>query len=93
MPNLSVLELRACEQITDMRPIVQFKRYRELQGHPPLIEGCEVIELRMKEAEWLLEVEASRRIIADCLEWIYSADSDVDNAEYRHTPASIAVVS
>jgi antagonist of mitotic exit network protein 1 len=93
MPNLSVLELRACEQITDMRPIVQFKRYRELQGHPPLIEGCEVIELRMKEAEWLLEVEASRRIIDDCLEWIYSADSDVDNAEYCHSPASIVVVS
>lgn len=85
MPNLSVLELRGCERITDMRPIVQFKRFRELQGHVPLIEGCEIIELRMKEAEWLLEVEASRRIITDCLEWIYSPDSDVDNSQFITT--------
>jgi antagonist of mitotic exit network protein 1 len=75
--NLCVLELRGCLQVTEMRPIIQFKRYRELQGHPPLIEGCEVFELRMKEAEWLMEIETSRQVITDCLEWIYSPDTDV----------------
>lgn len=76
--NLSVLELRGCVQITDMRSIILFKRARERLGHPPLIEGCEVFELRMKEAEWMMELEVSRSIIADCLEWIYADDDDVE---------------
>lgn len=75
--NLSVLELRGCVQITDMRSIILFKRARERLGHPPLIEGCEVFELRMKEAEWMMELEVSRSIISDCLEWIYADDDDV----------------
>ncbi|CAN6636397.1 antagonist of mitotic exit network protein 1 [Trichomonascus vanleenenianus] len=80
-PHLSVLELRGCTQITDMRPIVLFKRYRERMGRPPLIEGCEIFELRMKEAEWLLEMEISRRMFRDCLEWIYGPDDDVSMEE------------
>lgn len=77
-PNLSVLELRGCTQITEMRPIVKFKRIKERMGCVPLIEGCELFELRMKEAEWLIEMEVSRQVFHDCLEWIYAVDDDVD---------------
>lgn len=75
-PTLSVLELRGCTQITEMRPIVKFKRMRERLGRTPLIEGCELFELRMKEAEWLIEMEVSREVFRDCLEWIYADDDD-----------------
>lgn len=75
-PTLSVLELRGCTQITEMRPIVKFKRMRERLGRTPLIEGCELFELRMKEAEWLIEMEVSREVFRDCLEWIYAEDDD-----------------
>lgn len=78
--NLTVLELRGCVQITDVRPIVQFKRFRELQGHPPLIEGCEVFDLRLKETEWIMEIEISRQVATDCMEWIHSPDADVNTA-------------
>lgn len=75
--NLSVLELRGCVQITNMKPIVRFRKYKERIGSPALIEGCEIFEFRMKEAEWLMEMETSREILKDCLEWIYMADGDV----------------
>ncbi|ANB12745.1 Amn1p [Sugiyamaella lignohabitans] len=81
--NLCVLELRGCFQISDMRPIIQFKRYREMRGHPALIEGCELFELRMREAQWQMEVETSRQVIRDCLEWLYSEDSDVNYEKLR----------
>lgn len=77
MRSLTVLELRGCVQITDVRPIVQFKRYRELQGHPPLIEGCEVFDLRMRETEWIMEIEISRQVAQDCMEWINQPDNDI----------------
>lgn len=73
-PNLSVLEIRGCTQITHMRPLALFKRYRERQGHPPLIEGCEIVERRMQIALNRLRQEVSRRILADCQEWVNSAD-------------------
>lgn len=72
-PNLSVLEIRGCLQITDMRPLALFKRYKEHQGHPPLIEGCETIERRMQIAVNRLRQEISRQILADCQEWVNMA--------------------
>uniref|UniRef100_A0A060T6K2 ARAD1C20790p n=1 Tax=Blastobotrys adeninivorans TaxID=409370 RepID=A0A060T6K2_BLAAD len=87
--KLSVLELRGCPQITDLRPIVLFKRHRERIGRPPLIEGCELFELRMKEAEWLVEMEVSRAVFRDCLEWIYSADDDKEPHQVGLTPLKL----
>lgn len=77
--SLSVLELRGCPLISDMMPLVLFKRYRQAkQGFAPLIEGCELFESRMREAEYTLEMEISKQIFMDTLEWIYSPDSDVE---------------
>lgn len=88
--KLSVLELRGCIQITNMKPILQFKRYKERMNNPVLIEGCEIFELRMKEAEWLMEMEVSRQILKDCLEWIYSQDDgDVDWKEALQITAPV----
>lgn len=77
--NLSVLELRGCPLISNMMPFVMFKRYRQAkQGFAPLIEGCELFETRMREAEYSLEMEISKQIFMDTLEWIYAPDSDVE---------------
>lgn len=77
--RLSVLELRGCPLITNMMPLVLFKRYRQARhGFAPLIEGCELFESRMREAEYMLEMEISKQIFKDTLEWIYGPDSDVE---------------
>ncbi|ODV90357.1 hypothetical protein CANCADRAFT_18620, partial [Tortispora caseinolytica NRRL Y-17796] len=51
MPNLTVLELRNCVKITNVRPIVEFKHYQQARRRYPLIEGCEEFERRMREEE------------------------------------------
>ncbi|OLL23164.1 Antagonist of mitotic exit network protein 1 [Neolecta irregularis DAH-3] len=45
-PNLQVLELRQCTLITNVRPIIEFKRRGQ-----PLVEGCEIFEERMRDEE------------------------------------------
>ncbi|ODQ63404.1 RNI-like protein, partial [Nadsonia fulvescens var. elongata DSM 6958] len=77
-PNLAVLELRGCLQITDMKTILTFKKFQEHLKRSPLIEGCEVFEARMRDAEWAMELEISRNIFRDCLEWIYADDTDTN---------------
>lgn len=69
MPNLTVLEIRGCVHITNMKPLVLFKSYRERQGQPPLIEGCEVIERRLQEATNQLHRERNNRIFNDLECW------------------------
>lgn len=69
MPNLTVLEIRGCVHITNMKPLVMFKSYRERQGQPPLIEGCEVIERRLQEATNQLHRERNNRIFNDLECW------------------------
>ena len=54
-PNLQVLELRGCIKITHVRPIVEFRR--KVRSRGVLIEGCEVFEQRMRQAEDELERE------------------------------------
>lgn len=82
--SLSVLELRGCPLVSDMKPVVLFKRFRQArQGFAPLIEGCELFESRMREAEYLLEMEISKEIFKDTLEWIYGPDGDVDFEEQK----------
>lgn len=76
MPNLTVLEIRGCIQMSNMRPMVLFKRYRERQGQPPLIEGCEIIERRMQLATIKLRQELSQRILLDCSIWLNEKTAD-----------------
>lgn len=76
MPNLTVLEIRGCVQMTHMRPIALFKAYREKQGQPPLIEGCEVIERRLQIAIMKLQRETSHRILSELSSWVNSEDDE-----------------
>lgn len=39
-PNLSVLEIRNTPQISDVRPIVSYKRWKHSRGVAVLVEGC-----------------------------------------------------
>ena len=55
-PNLQVLELRGCVKITQVKPIVEFRRKWRSRG--VLIEGCEVFEGRMRHCEDEMEREA-----------------------------------
>lgn len=81
--NLAVLELRGCTQITDFKSIIKFKRYQERHKREPLIEGCEIFESRMREAEFQLEMDISREILRDCVQWIYAPDQDQDNVRVK----------
>lgn len=76
--SLSVLELKNCPLITEMTPLVLFKKYRQSKyGFTPLIEGCDEFERRMKKADHAIELEISKQIFQNTLEWIYSPDDDV----------------
>lgn len=81
--NLAVLELRGCTQITDFKSIIKFKRYQERHKREPLIEGCEIFESRMREAEFQLEMDISREILRDCVQWIYSPDYDQESVRVK----------
>lgn len=77
--SLSVLEVKNLPLLTDLVPFVMFKRYRQYQfGLTPLIEGCELFDERLREAEYLFEMEISKQIFTDTLEWIYSPDDDIE---------------
>lgn len=77
-PNLTVLELRGCLQITKVRPIVEFKLAQERQHRALLLEGCEVFELRMREEEYKIAVEAWYRSRDDIREWLEGDYDDED---------------
>ncbi|ODQ65438.1 RNI-like protein, partial [Nadsonia fulvescens var. elongata DSM 6958] len=79
VPNLSVLEMRGCVNITNMRPVLEFKRFQLALGRTPLIEGCVVIKRRLQEMDWALTMEVSRDVLSHCIEWIYKADYDKNN--------------
>ncbi|AOW04939.1 YALI0E04356p [Yarrowia lipolytica CLIB122] len=81
--NLAVLELRGCTQITDFKSIIKFKRYQERHKREPLIEGCEIFESRMREAEFQLEMDISREILRDCVQWIYAPDHDQESVRVK----------
>jgi antagonist of mitotic exit network protein 1 len=55
-PNLQVLELRGCVKITQVRPIVEFRRKWRHKG--VLLEGCELFEGRMRRCEEQIDREA-----------------------------------
>lgn len=77
--SLSVIEVKNLPLVTDLLPFVMFKRYRQYQfGLTPLIEGCERFDERLREAEYLFEMEVSKQIFSDTLEWIYAPDDDIE---------------
>lgn len=74
-PNISVIEVRNIPQISDLRPLVAYRKYKRARGIPILIEGCERIELLMKEEEWRLDTEYNSRVLSDLTQWV-NAETD-----------------
>ena len=74
MPNLNVLEIRGCTNITHMRPLALYRAYREKHGQVPLIECCEVIERRLQVAIMRLQRETSVRVLTDLTTFINEND-------------------
>lgn len=73
-PNLSVLEIRNIHNMTDMRPIVSYKKWKHSLGLTVLIEGCERIEKLLREEEWRLNKENSVSILSDLTQWVNEED-------------------
>lgn len=67
--NVSVLELRFAHQITNFKPIIEFKRRQEFKGISMLIEVCENLCLIMREQELEMDKIISQRIFEDISNW------------------------
>ena len=83
LPKLSVLEIRHVLNITCVKPLIEFKRTREhLTGQYVLIEGCEVLEYRMRQEERRLDIQKSARMFCDILNWCNDEkDGDLSYAD------------
>ncbi|CUM63437.1 uncharacterized protein PRCAT00001012001 [Priceomyces carsonii] len=68
--NLSVLEIRYVNKITNFAPLIQFKRRQEYRGISILIEACEELCLMMREQELEMDQKISRRIFTDIIDWV-----------------------
>lgn len=78
LSKLAVLEIRNILNFTDFKPLINFKKIKEVNGHNILIEGCEILEYRMREEEWRFEMKKSAKILNDILIWANdSNDGDV----------------
>ncbi|CAK7915347.1 antagonist of mitotic exit network protein 1 [[Candida] anglica] len=89
-PNLSVLELRFVDQLTNFMPIIEFKRRQELRGITTLIEVCEVLCTKMQEQEREMDRAISKRIFRDILDWVNDTDDDVSHHSLISARNSIA---
>mmetsp|Transcript_6350 Transcript_6350/g.7944 ORF Transcript_6350/g.7944 Transcript_6350/m.7944 type:complete len:538 (+) Transcript_6350:264-1877(+) len=79
--NLSVLELRFANQITNFKPIIEFKRRQEFKGISILIEVCETLCLLMREQELEMDKVISQRIFEDISYW--ANDNDDGDLPYQ----------
>ena len=50
-PHLSVLEIRNIPKISDVKPIIFYKRWKHSRGVAVLVEGCERLERLLKSEE------------------------------------------
>lgn len=75
--KLTVLEIRHCLQINDVRPIVEYKRLQNGHKIKVLVEGCETIEKLISKEELDLDLSISKNILKDITEWCNSP-SDVE---------------
>lgn len=76
-PELSVLEIMNVDQITNFRPIIEFKRRQEMKGIPVLLEVCELLCRTMRQQEVEMDRAISKRIFKDIAEWA-NCDNDGD---------------
>lgn len=79
LKNLLVLEIRNVTNISNFKPIIEFKKRKFSQGEIFLIENCEILEKRMMEQEFQMNLEISKRMLSDITVWCDdSNDGDVD---------------
>ncbi|CAH2352413.1 antagonist of mitotic exit network protein 1 [[Candida] railenensis] len=78
LPNLSVLELRFVEQLTNFKPIIEFKRRQQFKGISILIEVCEDLCAKMRQQEIDMDKVLSKRIFKDILEYVNDSNNDDD---------------
>lgn len=84
--NLSVLEIRHILSLTNLKPLVLFQRLKHQQGSAVLIEGCEVLEYRMRTEEWKQDLRSSARIFNDIQSWCSDEnDGDVPHRKLAST--------
>ncbi len=76
LPNLSVLELRFVDQLTNFLPIIEFKRRQEFKGISILIEVCEELCNKMKMQEVEMDRSISKRIFQDILDYVNDTNDD-----------------
>lgn len=76
LPNLSVLELRFVHQLTNFRPIIEFKRRQEFKGISILIEVCVELCNKMKMQEIEMDRSISKRIFRDILDYVNDTNDD-----------------
>jgi antagonist of mitotic exit network protein 1 len=80
LENLSVLEIRNIN-LKDIKDIVYWKRDRLKQGHKVLIEGCENIDLLIKNFENKLNLKFSNELLENLNQWLQE-ENDNDNLAY-----------
>lgn len=76
MRNLSVLEIRFLAGVTNVAPIVTFKRSQHARGVFLLVETCEELLARMQECERSMDTVLSKRIYQDISDWANASDDD-----------------
>lgn len=82
--KLSVLEIRNCYKLTEFKNFVEFKRRQKSKRKINiLIECCDLLQRKFKDAELKLDLEISSRIFNDISEWI-NDDSNNEDLPYSN---------
>lgn len=76
LPNLAVLEMRYLLRITNLDPIVTFRRQQAAKGICMLLEMCDELLARWRLAEAHMDTFISEHIFDDISEWVNSKDDD-----------------
>lgn len=85
--NVSVLEIRHILALTNFKPLVLFQRLKYQRGEAVLIEGCEVLEYRMRTEEWKQDMLNSARMLNEIKDWC--CDSDDGDIPFESTMATL----
>lgn len=78
LKQLSVLEVRFLIRLTNIMPLVTFKRRQMSRGICVLIETCEVTLARIKQCESEIDAVFPPAIIRDIFEYVNTKDDDGD---------------
>lgn len=74
--NLSVLEMCGLEAVTNVSPIVTFKRKQHARGIYLLVETCAELKRRMQQVEHQMDSTLSHRIFQDISDWANAHDEE-----------------